>query len=329
MDANRFTFLSRDELATLPQPKYLVNRMLPAKGTVLFYGESGIGKTFLEISLSCAVASGGDFFGCETTQGVAVLLAGEGYHGIPNRISTWEKRYQQKIAATSLYVTDDRPNLANAEEVTNLIAALKAKGIKPSIICVDTLATHFPGGNENEAKDVGAFLEGARQLSEAFECLVLIVHHTIKDGSNYRGSYALKGNVDTLIRVEKSNLGITSIICEKQRDFAEFEPLFFTLEQVVFADESGAEQTSLVVVEVEEPSPDSMLGKKRPLTDHDKKIISALEAHGPMSRKQLVDVTGVPEGSIDKLLKSLKLGGHVVKDGGKRGLWSLAPAKNP
>lgn len=332
--AGRFRFLSREALAALPAPTYLVDQLLPQQGVCLGFGESGCGKTFLAIDLSCAIATGQDFFGHETIQGVPLLLVGEGYYGIPKRLAAWETLHQIAIGPSDLFVTDARPRLAASEDVTALIDSIKALGIRPSLAIVDTLATHFPGGNENEAKDVGLFLDGARRLADAFECLVLVIHHTIKDGTNFRGSYALKANVDTLLRVEKSAIGACSVVCEKQKDFAEFEPLTFYLQEVHFPDSAGADQSSLVVVEAEAPTAESLLGE-RPLSDFDKKIIAILEAKGPLPRKQLFAETGIPEGSIDRLLRALRLSGHVTKEAGKRGLWSRTdpdktiPINNP
>jgi len=61
-----------DEAVTQPAPEWLVEDVLPEHGTSLFYGKSGIGKSFLTTDLAYAVFTGQSWHGHTVTQGGAL-----------------------------------------------------------------------------------------------------------------------------------------------------------------------------------------------------------------------------------------------------------------
>lgn len=95
------------------------------------------------------------------------------------------------------------------------------------LVVFDTLAKCFAGGEENSAKDMGLWVDGAFQLQKEFGATVLALHHLTKHTSELRGSSALKGAADAVVRLKKNAAGIITVECEKQKDAEAFEP--FTL----------------------------------------------------------------------------------------------------
>jgi len=71
------TFTAHDlQSMTFPPLTYVVDRLLPA-GLCFFAGAFKSGKSWMTLQLALAVARGDTFFGEQTTQGVALVVAVE------------------------------------------------------------------------------------------------------------------------------------------------------------------------------------------------------------------------------------------------------------
>ena len=114
--------------------------------------------------------------------------------------------------------------------VSTFIRELKAAVPEPpSLVIFDTLARCMAGGDENSAKDMGLLIAGADRIRAELGCAVLLVHHTNKSGESERGSTALRGGVDTLLKLKKNDEGTLTLECEKQKDAAPFGPIHLQL----------------------------------------------------------------------------------------------------
>ena len=69
-------------LKSPPAENWLVKRLIPASSIVVFFGNSGHGKTFVVIDLLCHIAAGLEWCSNKTRKGPILYLAGEGQHGI-------------------------------------------------------------------------------------------------------------------------------------------------------------------------------------------------------------------------------------------------------
>jgi hypothetical protein len=76
---------------------------------------------------------------------------------------------------------------------------------------------------------IGRVDAGTIELVKSFGCTVIAVHHTGRDEDRERGSTALRGAADTMIRVKLEDGNVT-VSCEKQKDALAFSPLRFRLE---------------------------------------------------------------------------------------------------
>jgi hypothetical protein len=101
-------------------------------------------------------------------------------------------------------------------------------------------------GSESKDEDMAAYLQAAAALQEAFDCLVVIVHHCGTDDSRPRGHTSQTGAADVQISVRKDaerNVVVTV-------DFAKDMPEGTTLE--LGRDQDGDPITTCVVVPVED-----------------------------------------------------------------------------
>lgn len=91
-----------------------------------------------------------------------------------------------------------------------------------SIFAIDSLVSVLPGADENSTKDMKPPLQTIRRLADELNVCIVIIHHTNKMGG-YRGSSAIKGEMDAMYMLSSQNNGSElAIKTEKMRDGAPF-----------------------------------------------------------------------------------------------------------
>jgi RecA-family ATPase len=92
---SRFKLLSRADLDSLPEAKWLIPGLLAAESFAVLYGPPGSAKTFLALELALSIASGIEGsagLGKPVESGAVIYVAGEGVRGIRKRIEAWERQ---------------------------------------------------------------------------------------------------------------------------------------------------------------------------------------------------------------------------------------------
>jgi hypothetical protein len=203
------------------------------------------------------VAAGSDWHGHRVPNGDryagrVVYVAGEGGHGIRNRIEAMrlERRALIETAAADgdFILLPTMLDMTGSDDAEHLLTALKDDDRKTGLIVIDTLAMAFGGGDENTAKDMGVFVQNCRLIREATGAHVMVIHHSGKDSSRgARGSNSLRGAADTEIELTKDGKYIIASQ-QKQRDTAQADPVAYTLRTVFIGkDEDGDPVTSCVI----------------------------------------------------------------------------------
>jgi len=134
-------------------------------------------------------------------------------------------------------------------EVQEVIQAAKQiesdGGLPVRMIVIDTLARCFGGNDENDARDMGAFVEGCYEIKRKAGATVLVVHHSGKDeAKGARGSSSFRMGLDA----ERIAFILT---CTKMMDAEEPKRRAYDLQPVkLFTDEEGEEIHSLAVRDV-------------------------------------------------------------------------------
>lgn len=193
------------EFATRPTVSWIIRDIVPRDSVALVFGPPKEGKTFAVVDMLLHAAHGLDWHGhaIRRPQRVA-FLSGEGQTGLRVRLHAWLQHHDSadlKGAFTVLPVS-----LALPERIDELIDLLGE--FRPDVIAIDTLNVYFGGGDENSTQDMTRFVAALRRLREALSCSILIIHHTgLTNTERERGSIALRGAVDVVIRVGKERGG--------------------------------------------------------------------------------------------------------------------------
>ncbi len=200
-----------------PSTSWLVRDYLELDSLAAIFGDSEAGKSFLSIDIACHVAHGIPWCGNKTKQGIVLYIAGEGQNGLKRRFKAWHEReglpVKKNIAVRTVPAALCEPEKAEAlaAYIKNLVASI---GEPVVLIVVDTLNRNFGNGNENDTKDMTAFVAGMDCIRTATGACLLVVHHCGHgDKTRMRAAISLHNAVDNeyLVAREGDRQNITSL----------------------------------------------------------------------------------------------------------------------
>lgn len=243
----RFRLLTAAELSALPPNSWRVRDVLPAEGIGALFGPSGSGKSFLALDMLAAIARGGQWFSCRVKAAPVVYVALEGEAGISNRVQAYQAEHGPLPDSFRFLLTglDIRDGTDRAE----LVKAIKATGQVGGVLVLDTLNRAAPGIDENDSRDMGEVISAATSMQAELRGLVLLVHHTGKDGTKgMRGHSSLHAALDAAIEVRRDGDSREWSIA-KAKDGQDGEGHPFRLDVVeIGTDDEGEPITSCIVV---------------------------------------------------------------------------------
>jgi hypothetical protein len=226
----------------------LVEGLLPLVGVVVVWGPPKCGKSFWVFDLVMHIALGWLYRGLKLQQGTVVYLSLEGARGFRARIAAFRQQFlAEHVAPVPFFlVTEPLDLTAERDALVNDIREQIGDPM-PAVVVIDTLNRSLVGSESKDA-DMGAYLRSASYVSEAFGCLVVLIHHSGHDESRLRGHSSLIGNVDAELSVKRDAASNVIVKVERVKDGPDGAVIVSTLEQVeVGTDEDGEPQTSMVI----------------------------------------------------------------------------------
>lgn len=237
------------ERANRPPPNWLIEDLLAERSLAGLYGLGGSYKSFLALDIALAVATGSEFLGRKLPPAPVVYVTGEGSPDA--RVLAALTKYPNPGNMLAFQEGLDLDNEEDCEELRQSInkAVEKHWHRPPALAVVDTLARATPGMEENSARDMGRAVQTCDSLKEAYQCCVLLLHHTPKGGQGWRGSSAVWNALDTAIEIRKGKGNRAYIEVTRQKD-AETGAIFeMALEsRKTGRERQGKPETSLAVV---------------------------------------------------------------------------------
>lgn len=287
------------ELRSTPPPSFLVADYLIENTFAVLYGAPASYKSFVAMDWALSIAHGVDWNDRPVAQGAVLYLAMEGQAGIATRAEAWHRERGLDDAGVPFYAVTQPLGMAmpDAPDVLQLKHSIDEVlgGVKPSLICCDTLARSFSssgGAEENSATDMGMFVRSADLLREWYDCTFLTVHHVSKAGG-MRGSSALLGAVDTAIECRReAESDKMKLVVTKQKDVGEADELWLEAKEVRFVQDAFAQEQSSLVLEPTD-KPQRKVSKPSQAKETALEVLRELLASE--HREEDGDVWGVPE----------------------------------
>ena len=235
------TFTRADEvLKQVSNPEWLIKDCIEQRSLIQVYGSPKSGKSFVAIAMSCAIASGNDFYGLESSKKPVLYICGEGQRGVKRRLAAWQQA-QYDLTGVPLFLSDRAVRIGDKDDFERLkkeIEAVMAVEGEISMLVIDTFQRCFAGGggNENSAEDVGNFVAQLDTLIAEYGCSVCLVHHSGHQGGRARGSSVIGASLDYEFKVERTDKG---------------EDMYVSFQQTLNKDGQGMSAKKFVFKEVE------------------------------------------------------------------------------
>jgi hypothetical protein len=262
----------------------------------MYYGPSGVGKSFLALDLAL-----------DLSQSVCVIyIAAEGEYGLALRVKAWCKHHKRNAKDLQLYFFTNIISLIDDKERDAFVKVIAP--LKPALLIVDTVAHCMLPGNENDTRDMGMFVKGTKTMQKAFDCAALLVHHTNKGGKVERGNSSLRAACDVIARITGEDESII-FECQKTKDIAPFETRYLRLVKVQVDDQ----HESRVVL----PSEKVIQTKSDPLTRSQQTVLDLLKMPANqygLTRSEIADQADMGNGQVGRVLSDLIRFGHVKQE---------------
>lgn len=198
---------------------WLIKGFLPAVGVTSIFADSYTGKTYTALSIAFATTTGSDWCGYRVKNpGDVIYVAGEDDWGVRNRAKAYTQ-FHNITEVSRLLMMPSPVAIPDVKSVKEFIEKIRREEANPKLIIVDTLATCFDGGSKNNDQDMNRFLDGCRNLKNAFDCCVLFIDHTGHDNkSRASGSHVRYAALDAEYRLQKKNGGLITLTRTKLKN---------------------------------------------------------------------------------------------------------------
>jgi len=214
---------------SLPEPEYLVDKLIPEGAITIISGTSGSYKSYACLDMAIAIAEGKPAFGHFETKKTGVMYIDE-----ENGLRLLKKRLEQLGADRNLdiYFQSYKGFVVNEDNIDNLIWDCTTNNV--GLVIFDSLV-RVNQGDENNARDMAAFFRLIKNLVYK-DISVVLIHHNRKPGSmnagagnEMRGSSDIHASIDSHVGFKRAQQRIT-VTQTKLRTSLEASPFWLKVE---------------------------------------------------------------------------------------------------
>lgn len=306
-------------------PPPLVHDLLDEDALTFFVGAEGSGKSFLALSLACAVANqhGMDFWEGRKIykHGPVFYIAAEGASGLGTRIKVWceTNNVDPMDLVGNMHFMDEAIPLE--DPVYRELLRREIERLQPVLIVIDTKSALTSGFEENSSNEQQQVINYLKRLKKISGACILVIHHLGK-GGDQRGSNVWPTNVDDYLIVLPNTEEFEPeadrplvVFCSKHKERVDKCSHEFILKMV--RDEFGKPRSRVILQPQHHPDyrPEQEKG-----AEYRKRALTLLQETGALTQPEwvrLLVAEGMNRATAYRGIKSL-LDAHMVhSDGGK------------
>jgi len=210
---SRFKVYRPSEFDNMPEPKWVVDGLIPEDSVVLWVGPSQSFKSFMLLDVMLGVSTGQPTFGSSPEAGPVLYGAIEDRLNVGRgRRKAWETA--RGVSAEDNFGVSDVPAIGMTEDFEEWIKQTKEwlGDRKLKLIAIDTAGKTLASLNENDSSTVRLFYAMCNALRDEFGCTVIAIHHSGKDSERgARGSSAWTADFDSVIETVRPDKGLLNV----------------------------------------------------------------------------------------------------------------------
>lgn len=291
------TDMSYQEMKSIPKRKIVVEDTLGRPSLSAIVGQPGTGKSAFAMQKTICIASPNitTWHGLEIETGHARYLSPEAPDTHGERASAIEEMLKFKAEELPNFrFSKDQLDITSYPGLERLFRYLKNQNVPLKIVVIDTV-TAASSKDLSTDKNLKIYLRILYQMAEFFDCCILLVHHSTKDGSTYLGQQAFAAILDTITWLKKDKAtGKRTFECEKQRLMKEFDPRPLKSEDI--------NESFVLVPDVQEPG------------DAAKSLLYLIKNKSPVQSDIAFNEFGRSATVFRKYRRQLMLGGYITYD---------------
>lgn len=207
-------------------------------------------KSFVALDMALHVSYGMEWFGQRVSQGAVVYVSAEDDLGMRDRRNAWRHAHPGVGDLGYFLSIDEAPRLGTKDgDATDLIAFIRMKIGLPRLIVIDTLSKALHGENEDKEGMI-AMLANAGKIADAFDCVVMLVHHAKRGEERGRGASQFGDNSQGELTLKRRGKEMATILTvERLKGFPEGERILLRMSEPIALKrrEHGKPVTSLVI----------------------------------------------------------------------------------
>ena len=220
-----YEVLDEDQIMALPDPVFLIDKMVIENSLGFIYGAPASGKSFIALGMGMTLATGQTkWWGKDVNgSGAVIMISSEGTADMKNRLAAW-RRALHVDAPSQFHLIRQTINFMDSgdrERLHRTVSSIVDKiGANPIMVIVDTLSRAMAGTDENDQAAASMMVQACDGIREMWKTTVLCVHHTSRMG-NMRGSTVFEGAADFIYGVDKEQGAQSGTITAKKIKAAE------------------------------------------------------------------------------------------------------------
>lgn len=272
-------------VANFRSPEYVLDGVLQRGYTYSLTGRTGDGKTAVGMTIGAHMALGRSIAGRETVQGDVLMLAGENADDVRARMIVQCEALGVSPVDLPMHFISERFTIGDAIPI--LEQRIRQIGRPLVLILIDTSAAFFPGDDENDNVQAGAYARSLRSVVDCAEgrpCVITLSHpvkNAERDRLSPRGGGAFIAEIDGNLTLWSPAPGTAELHWQGKFRGPSFEPILWSLERkesAALVDAKGRRVPSVIASVMSEEAQQRLVAAAR--SDEDSVLENLLQFPG-------------------------------------------------